>query len=121
MGEVAISKQNYKKITNAYKIIVERQLGLGGKLNFQNRKNCRDYILFDTINDIFMNEKNGQLYLCEQIYEALYELLAENHQYLHQYAKCCLRTSHIIHEIAEKKEYIKKGGNYTIIFIKSQY
>lgn len=109
LGKYATNKNNHATIVDAYKFIVRKQIASTGKTSLEIRKNCRDFIMFDTINQIFMNENNGQLLLSEKIYNGLHELLAQNHHYLHQYSKCCLRSSYVVREILMKKRYLLKG------------
>lgn len=65
--------------------------------------------MFDTINNIFLNEKNGQLSLCLEIYEKLHKYLATNFQYLHQFAKCNINISYIIKNNEKKINHIEKA------------
>lgn len=109
LGKYADNKDNYKNILEAYKYIISKQIESTGKVELEIRKNCKDYIMFDTINQIFYSQKNGQLLLCEKIYEALHEYLAGNYQFLHQFAKCCLRLSYEMREKIKKIHYLEKG------------
>lgn len=109
LGNYASNKNNFDKIVKSYKYIVQKQIESTGKVTLKIRKHCRDYIMFDTINQIFMNENNGQLLLSEKIYDGLHELLAQNYHYLHQYSKCCLRLCYSMKEKTKKLHYINKG------------
>lgn len=109
LGNYASNKNNFNEIVKSYKYIVQKQIESTGKVTLEIRKNCRDYIMFDTINQIFMNNYNGQLLLSEKIYDGLHELLAQNYHYLHQYSKCCLRLSYSMKEKTKKLYYINKG------------
>ena len=109
LGIYAENKANYKNILDAYKYIIRKQIDSTGKVELEIRKNCKDYIMFDTINQIFLNSNNGQLLLCEKIYDSLHEFLAGNYQYLHQFSKCCLRLNYAMSDVKDKIHYLKKG------------
>lgn len=109
LGNYAENKANYKNILDAYKYIIRKQIDSTGKVELEIRKNCKDYIMFDTINQIFLNSNNGQLLLCEKIYDSLHEFLAGNYQYLHQFSKCCLRLNYAMSDVKDKIHYLKKG------------
>ncbi len=109
LGNFAENRSNYNLIIDAYKYIIRKQIESTGRIELEIRKNCKDYIMFDIINQIFLNAKNGQLFLCEQIYNALHEFLAGNYHYLHQYSKCCLKMCYSVSEKSKKIDYINKG------------
>ena len=96
--------------TKAYKYIVERIVAYHGtELQF-SRKYLRNYILFDVMNDIFMQKDSLDIRLLLQVYQGLHTLLATDYQYLHQYAKCyikCAKKSRTKKE--EQLDYYREG------------
>ena len=110
LGEYILQLDHVKKVTEAYKYIVERIVAYHGtELQF-SRKYLRNYILFDVMNDIFMQKDSLDIRLLLQVYQGLHTLLATDYQYLHQYAKCyikCAKKSRTKKE--EQLDYYREG------------
>lgn len=108
LGEYILAPDNVLNVTKAYKYIVERIIAYhGGELRFV-RKYLRNYILFDVMNDIFMQKNSLDIRLLLYVYQGLHTLLATDYQYLHQYAKCyinCAKKS----EQGSKTYYYQEG------------
>lgn len=83
----AENTENYGLICDAYWYLVERIIKLNGAYSQKSRESYREYILFDSINSIFVNSRKENLPLVVQIYERLNLLLSEDYQFQHQYAK----------------------------------
>ena len=87
------NQQGRKNIIDAYKYIVSRYIQIYGKPDLLIRNNnakYKDIILFDTIIQIF--GFNG-IELIREIYETLGDLLSTDPNYVHQRAKCYIRSS----------------------------
>lgn len=91
--EYVKNKENYKTVLRAYKYIIEKIVDRSSK-KYPERRLYKDYILFDTINDIFLNEFGGNIKLIVDIYAEIHELIATDYNYLHQYAKALIHYSY---------------------------
>lgn len=103
LGKYA-KNNKYSIITEAYKYIVHKVILSAGNNNFLQRKKCKKYILFDVLNDIFLDEYGGKLKLIVCIYEQLHEQLATDFNFLHQRAKCLLNYSYTLKEYEDLKK-----------------
>lgn len=115
LEEFAKKDNNYKLIVSAYKYIISRiivQEGLPNLIYGNNKISYREYILFDNINRIFsshrMSSQNG-LKLIREIYENLNELLSADPNYMHQRAKCYIKSAYFEKESDKKIEYFDKA------------
>lgn len=79
-------ESNHEIIIEAYQYIVQKILLLNNGF-LSGRESYREYILFDSINNIFDNGQLDNLSLILNIYERLDKDLANDYQFLHQYAK----------------------------------
>ena len=69
-------------------------------------------ILFDNINKTFYSNKTGGehgLGLIREIYEGLNKLLSADPNYMHQRAKCYIKSAYFEKEQAKKVEYLDKA------------
>lgn len=82
----ASNEINHEIIIDAYQYIVQKILLLNNGF-LAGRETYREYILFDSINNIFDNGHLDNLPLILNIYERLDKDLANDYQFLHQYAK----------------------------------
>ena len=108
LGEFATNKNNYDKIINAYKYIIERLKANAGSAQYKQYRACREFILFDTINKIFLNEKGGQMPLIVCLYREMHSFFANDAQFLHQNAKCYFRYS-FYPKNQEKERYLNEA------------
>ena len=76
-----------------------------GSSKYRQHSVCREYILFDTINRIFLNKSRGQLPLTVYLYKELHKILANDAQFLHQNAKCYFRFSDY-HNNTDPEKYL---------------
>lgn len=106
LGDFAINKNNYSTIIDAYKYIIDRLKANAGTEKYKQYKACREYILFDTINRVFLNEKGGQLPLIAHLYGEMHKLLANDVHFLHQNAKCYFRFS-FYERNTEQEKYLR--------------
>ena len=98
-----------EKVIRAYQYIIQKIIEHYGKpdLKFGERNaRYKEYILFDNINQIFSSQGNT---LIREIYEALNDLLSTDPNYLHQRAKCYIRSSYMTKDINEKKQWLIKA------------
>lgn len=92
------------------------QLLLSYFLSTQDGKNknnsYREYILFDNINRIFCSRSSSGthgLALIREIYEGLNELLSADPNYMHQRAKCYIKSAYFEKELNKKMNYFNKA------------
>ena len=115
LGIFAREEKNYKAIVEAYKYIITRILSLEGAPNLLRGDKSNSYgayILFDNINKIFYSNKTGGehgLGLIREIYEGLNKLLSADPNYMHQRAKCYIKSAYFEKEQAKKVEYLDKA------------
>ena len=102
-------------IVEAYKYIITRILSLEGAPNLLRGDKSNSYgayILFDNINKTFYSNKTGGehgLGLIREIYEGLNKLLSADPNYMHQRAKCYIKSAYFEKEQAKKVEYLDKA------------
>lgn len=115
LGIFAREEKNHKAIVEAYKYIITRILSLEGTPNLLRGDKSNSYgayILFDSINKIFYSNKTGGehgLGLIREIYEGLNKLLSADPNYMHQRAKCYIKSAYFEKEQAKKLEYLDKA------------
>lgn len=103
---------NYDKIIRAYQYLIGRVTDYHGKPQvdgYIDNKLYKNYILFDNINMIFsVNSKKG-ITLIRKIYESLNSLLSSDPNYMHQYAKCYIRSAAYESDGKEEKIYLERA------------
>jgi hypothetical protein len=111
LGEYSNSISNRRNIIEAYKYIVSKTIEIEGKLDLVVKKDYsyKDYILFDNINEIFYRHGKGGIILIREIYENLNELLSLDPHYMHQRAKCYIRSAFIENNDKLQSEYIDRA------------
>lgn len=109
LGEYARKSENHVLIGDAYRYIISMALVYSGTDKYKRRKVCRDLILFDTMNDIFLNQYHGNLKLIVHVYNELHALLAEDFHFLHQEAKCYLNYAYFLKNESETIDYMNKA------------
>lgn len=106
LSKFAKVSSGQKKIIEAYQYIVQKIIEHYGKPDLKRgEKNARykEYILFDNINQIFVSQGNV---LIRGIYEALSDLLSTDPNYLHQRAKCYIRSSYMTSDFSKKQQWL---------------
>lgn len=89
LGNFGANKDNYQMIADAYKYIITKiNLDYVPSSRYPNSKRYKEFIMFDVMNDIFLQQDGGIINLIKYIYEQLQEILAGDFNFLHQYAKC---------------------------------
>lgn len=115
LGQYAHVKENHSMIAKAYRYIIQMLLDSSGN-NIQDRyRRCRDYIMFDVMNNIFLDEHQGNLGLTVYIYEQLHDLLSQDYNFLHQNAKCYMNYAYYLSNLSEKYNWLQKSSDLAII------
>ena len=115
LREYSKTQRNKNRIADAYKYIIKKQIENYGppKLLYgDNRSAYRDYIKFDIINRVFVTESSygrDGLALIRIIYESLNELLSMDPNYMHQRAKCYIKSARYEADEKKKLEYLDKA------------
>lgn len=111
----ARNEENHSRIVDAYKYIISQLIAHEGKpdLLYGNKgTSYKDYIFFDNINRLFsfnrMSGKKGMA-LIRVIYEGLNDLLSVDPNYMHQRAKCYIKSSYYEMNSKEKAAYLDKA------------
>ena len=115
LGKYAHNEENYKTIASAYRYIVYKTMMAAGSNEYRRRKLCKGYIMFDVMNDIFLNEYGGSIKLIVYIYDNLHELLATDYNFLHQNAKCLMNYSYMLKNDGDKISCLLKARDLAII------
>ena len=111
----AKNKENYTIIQDAYLYIVERIMNEKGDNLLNSRENYREYILFDSINNIFVNRHKENLPLILSIYEKLNTKLSNDYQFLHQFSKGLFMISLNENDPAKKEKCLDDARGKIII------
>lgn len=107
--EFSKAKANKDLIIQAYRHIISRLVSIYGKpdLTYGDKyAQYKPYILFDNINQIFRTEG---LVLIRGIYENLNDLLSSDPNYMHQRAKCYIRSARLESDTQEKQKFLEKA------------
>ncbi len=102
-------KGNQDLIIRAYRHIILRLIEIYGKPNLMygdKYAQYKPYILFDNINQIF---KSQGLVLIRKIYENLNDLLSSDPNYMHQRAKCYIRSARFETDTSKKLKLLEKA------------
>lgn len=112
LGQFAANERNEEIIIYAYQFLVSQTISKNRNSKDASKK-YKDYILYDVINNTFLqnskNERHALARLIMNIYEGLKSILANDYQYMHQYAKSCLHYSRTAMEKDEKLKYLNKA------------
>lgn len=115
LGVFACEEKNYKTIVEAYKYIITRiisQEGAPNLLRGDKHNSYGEYILFDNINKVFCSGKTAGepgLALIREIYEGLNKLLSADPNYMHQRARCYIKSAYFEKDKSKKVEYLDKA------------
>ena len=124
LGNYARNTNNHEKIGEAYEYIIERIIEFSGKNEYKQREVYRDFIMFDMMNDIFLDKFQGNIKLIVYVYTTLHPLLAKDFHFLHQKAKCYLNYSHFLKEKKDKINYLNDAlelANISKAMIEKRY
>lgn len=106
LDNLAKTETGQKKIVSAYRYIVQKIIEHYGRPDLKHgERNApyKEYILFDNINQIFTSRG---IMLIRDIYENLNDLLSTDPGYLHQRAKCYIRSSYITGDSNKKQRWL---------------
>lgn len=109
LNSLAKSKDGREKVIEAYRYIVLKLIEHYGRPDLKRgEKNApyKEYILFDNIIQIFTSQGTA---LIRGIYEALNDLLSTDPNYLHQRAKCYIRSAFNTSDLELKQEWLTKA------------
>lgn len=91
---LAKEKNGRERIISSYKYIIGKLININGKPDLMKSDRYvayKDYILFDNIFQIFKNQGTK---IIRQIFENLNDLLSSDPNFLHQKAKCFIRSAY---------------------------
>lgn len=115
LEKFANNENNHSLIVESYKYIVAKLItNEGSPQLLHNNKNSlyKNYILFDNINRIFcFNKFQGAkgLKLIRLIYDSLNDFLSVDPNYMHQRAKCYIKTASYEDDKQYKLNYLEKA------------
>lgn len=104
---LAKNKNEREKIIEAYKYIIGKLIEINGKPNLMKGDKYapyKDYILFDNIFQIFSSQGTK---IIRDIYESLNDMLSTDPNYLHQRAKCYIRSAYKSTEDVDKEKWLE--------------
>ena len=108
-----VKEYGHKNISEAYTYIVKNIMSMEPD-SIRQRRLYRDFIMFDTINSLFISEFGGNIRLIVEIYKELHNIIAIDYNFLHQYAKCLIHYSNTFDnsdaaKALEKESLLKKA------------
>lgn len=109
LDAIAKNDDGREKIIESYRYIVSKLIdhyGIPDIKQGDKKAAYKDFILFDNINQIFSSQGTD---LIRGIYETLNRLLSTDPNYLHQRAKCYLRSAFEAKNIEQKKKWLSKA------------
>lgn len=109
LDSFAQNKEGREKVIKAYRYIVLKLIehyGIPDLKRGEKNAAYKDYILFDNINQIFTSQGTA---LIRGIYETLNDLLSTDPNYLHQRAKCYIRSAFKTNDRKLKQEWLTKA------------
>lgn len=115
LGMFAREEKNYKRIVEAFKYIITKIISQEGTPNLMHgdkNNSYGTYILFDNINKVFCSNKTAGeqgLALIREIYEGLNKLLSADPNYMHQRAKCYIKSAYFEKDRTKKVAYFEKA------------
>lgn len=101
---LAKSRKGREKIIEAYRYIIGKLIEINGKPDLMKGEKYapyKDYILFDNIFQIFRSQGTK---IIRDIYQSLNDILATDPNYLHQRAKCYIRSAYKSTEEKDKEK-----------------
>lgn len=104
---LAKSRKGREKIIEAYRYIIGKLIEINGKPDLMKGEKYapyKDYILFDNIFQIFRSQGTK---IIRDIYQSLNDILATDTNYLHQRAKCYIRSAYKSTEEKDKEKWLE--------------
>lgn len=115
LGTYARNEANHTRIAEAYQYIIKCITEIFRQNEYRRRHLCRDYIMFDMMNDIFLDEYGGNLKLNLFIYSKLHSDLAGDFNFLHQEAKCYTNFAYSLKSNEEKRKNLSIAREYALL------
>lgn len=115
LGEFARNDSNHEMVINAFYYIVDRIIRISKNDYYIYRKKVRDFIMFDILNDVFLDKHRGNLQLIMKVYEKLQILLSDDYNFLHQKAKCYMNCGYGMKDKLEKEEYFNNAKKLAFV------
>lgn len=115
LGAYARNEANHIRIAEAYQYIIKCITEISCQNEYRRRRLCRDYIMFDVMNDIFLDEYGGNLKLSLFIYSKLHSDLAGDFNFLHQEAKCYTNYAYSLKINEEKRKNLYIAREYALL------
>lgn len=109
LSEYSKTKGNQEIIIRAYRHIILRLISVYGKPSLaygEKYAQYKSYILFDNINQIFGSQG---FVLIRGIYDNLNDLLSTDPNYMHQRAKCYIRSARYERDTKKRLEFLEKA------------
>lgn len=104
---LAKSRKGREKIIEEYRYIIGKLIEINGKPDLMKGEKYapyKDYILFDNIFQIFRSQGTK---IIRDIYQSLNDILATDPNYLHQRAKCYIRSAYKSTEEKDKEKWLE--------------
>lgn len=115
LGAYARNEANHILIAIAYQYIIKCITEVSQQNEYRRRRLCRDYIMFDVMNDIFLDEYGGNLKLNLFIYSKLHSDLAGDFNFLHQEAKCHRNYAYSLKSNEGKKNHLSIAREFALL------
>jgi len=115
LGAFARNEANHIKIAEAYQYIIRCITEFSRQDEYRRRRLCRDYIMFDVMNDIFLDKYGGNLKLNLFIYSKLHSDLAWDFNFLHQEAKCYTNYAYSLKCNEEKRKHLYIAHEFALL------
>ena len=115
LGQFVNQGTTTQTVLDAYSYIISKVIEFYSNDDVTKRYRCRDFILFDVMNEVFLNATGGNIYLIVKIYERLHTLLATDMNFIHQEAKCQLNYSYTKKDKAEKLQALQKAHELSLV------
>lgn len=114
LGAFVDSIGSKELVINSYRYLVWQCVNKSND-KIDAAKKYKDFILFDVINNTFLQNTNTKRHdfaeFIMEIYGNLKDIVAEDYQYMHQYAKSCLHYSRTLKNNSDKLKYLQIALN----------
>lgn len=121
LGQFASHASNHEIIIDAYKHLIQRIVELEGPLDLMHptrEASYKSYILFDNINLIFRSGSKHGSTLIRVIYESLNDYLSVDPNYVHQRAKCYIKSAQYEQVNSNKEAFLDKAFRDSVVALR---
>ena len=118
LGQFANNEKNHEIIIDAYKHLIQRIIEQEGPLDLMSparEASYKNYILFDNINLIFRSGSRNGSVLIRVIYESLNDYLSVDPNYMHQRAKCYIKSAQYETDSSIKEDFLDKAFRDAVV------